>query len=667
MTAMKKPLVYLLVLTVVLSSAVCGVVYAFADELKPITTEPSDIDNQLNFLYSQLDTLKQNDGQNPWYYTVTDLDHNGSLEFIAASQHPQDRSTNLKVWEVGADRKSLVECTLSKDPDESFPDILTDVADTFHDTASGTWNYLFYDNVVLSPTEVYTSKSAYHLKDGVIGYEPYAVEHTLVAGGTRSVSHTDVNGIVISPEQYNAAGVNAFAGAERSSTSFEWLTAAQLDSVTRLVDCYSVFTGQKAPAETFPVPRPEALQQQPAPTTQPAVPTPAPTLAPAPTPAPAPVQPVYLSITKNPTNENRTQGETAYFVSCANTYESLTWTFVSPNGGEYSVQSFARMYADAPVGGQNSTTLSIGNVAPDMSGWGTYCTFYYKGQTARTTTAYLYVSAPPQPKPAPSGSYSAVVTDYSYSTVSLLVENKVPVTLSQSICDIDGSLFIGASASVYWDGQNVTYCHITGDRPPVPPVYGSMSGTANEAGGGYAIDLSNGTQVYVDAWKCSVSGLFYDGAPCVVYYTDYPSSDNIYSVDITGREHYVGPVYGDMGGTAYSGGGGYAINLDNGTQVFADAWDCNVSGSFYEGAPCTVHYINYPSSDNIISVDIYGDSNPALYDGPGYTHGDTYTYELHEASNPDGSTYNTVTCPNCGREVSMAYGECPYCGFDLWN
>ena len=325
------------------------------------------------------------------------------------------------------------------------------------------------------------------------------------------------------------------------------------------------------------------------------------------------------------------------------------------------------MYADAPVGGQNSTTLSIGNVAPDMSGWGTYCTFYYKGQTARTTTAYLYVSAPPQPKPAPSGSYSAVVTDYSYSTVSLLVENKVPVTLSQSICDIDGSLFIGASASVYWDGQNVTYCHITGDRPPVPPVYGSMSGTANEAGGGYAIDLSNGTQVYVDSWKCSVSGLFYDGAPCVVYYTDYPSSDNIYSVDITGREHYVGPVYGDMGGTAYSGGGGYAINLDNGTQVFADAWDCNVSGSFYEGAPCTVHYINYPSSDNIISVDIYGDSNPVLYDGPGYTHGDTYTYELHEASNPDGSTYNTVTCPNCGREVSMAYGECPYCGFDLWN
>ena len=98
MTVMKKPLIYLLVLTMVLSTAVCGVVYAFADELMPITTEPSDIDNQLNFLYSQLGTLKQNDDPNPWYYTVTDLDHNGSLEFIAASQHPQDRSTNLKIW-----------------------------------------------------------------------------------------------------------------------------------------------------------------------------------------------------------------------------------------------------------------------------------------------------------------------------------------------------------------------------------------------------------------------------------------------------------------------------------------------------------------------------------------------------------------------------------------
>ena len=276
MVKSKRILAYLLVLTMLASMAVMASAGAYADgELQNITMDPTDIDNQLSFIFSQASSLKQNDG-NTWYYTVTDLDHDGSLEFIAASQHPQDRSTNLKVWEVGADRRSLTECTLAKDPEESFPDILTDVADTFHNTATNTWDYLFYDNVVISPTNVYTSKSAYHLKDGVISYEAYAVEHTQLAGGARNVTHTDANGAAISPEQYNAAGVNAFAGCERSSTNFQWLTEAKINSLMNVIDTYAVFSGAKQPVEVFPVPKPEALQAPAA--------TPAPTAAPAPAP-----------------------------------------------------------------------------------------------------------------------------------------------------------------------------------------------------------------------------------------------------------------------------------------------------------------------------------------------------------------------------------------------
>ena len=574
----KRIIVYLLALTMLVSMAVCTGVSAFADDLKPITMETTDIDNQLAFIQTQISGLKQNDG-NTWYYTVTDLDHDGNLELIAASQHPQDRSTNLKVWEVSADRNSLSECSLAKDPEESFPDILTDAADTFHDTASNTWNYLVYDNVVISPTEVYTSKSAFRLKDGVISYDAYAVERTLVVNGMRSVSHTDSSGIAISPEQYNAAGVNAFAGQERSSTNFEWLTADKADSLTNLIDSYAVFSGVKAPSEAFPVPKPAALN--------------APTAAPAPSAPPAPAQPVYLSITKNPTNENRTEGATALFVSCANTYESLTWTLVSPNGGEYSVAGFRSLFGGASVTGENSTTLSIANVSTAMNNWGAYCTFYYRGQTARTATAFMYISA--KAKSAPSGNYSGYVLDWNYSSVTLNVADTVTVTVPQSICVIEGELSVGASASVYWDGQNVTYCYIKGTGYDPGPTYGSMGGTAHEGGGGFAIDLYDGSQVYVDSWKCNVSGYFYDGASCVVYYQDYPSSDNIYSVDISGAD--------------------YDMN-DTDTQ---------------------------------------------------YTYGETYVYELHDAYNDDGSSYDTVTCPNCGREVSMAYDSCPYCGFGLWD
>ena len=530
MVKSKRILAYLLVLTMLASMAVMASAGAYADgELQNITMAPTDIDNQLSYIFSQVSSLKQNDG-NTWYYTVTDLDHDGSLEFIAASQHPEDRSTNLKVWEVGADRNSLTECTLAKDPEESFPDILTDVADTFHNTTTDTWDYLFYDNVVITPADVYTSKSAYHLKDGIISYEAFAVEHTLLIGGARNVTHTDANGVAIAPEQYNAAGVDAFAGCERSSTNFQWLTAAKLDDQMSLIDAYSVFSGLKAPTEIFPVPKPEALQ---APTATP-MPTPAATAAPAPA-APAPVQAVYLTITKNPTNENRSEGGTALFVSCANAFESLTWTMVSPDGGEYSVASFRNIFG-ANVTGESSTTLSVANVTTAMNGWGAYCTFYYKGQTARTTTAFMYITAKKN-NSAPSGAYSASVTDWNYSSVTLWVANTVSCTVPWGKCDVDGDLYVGAPASVSWNGSDVTYVYISGSKTPAAPVYGSMSGTAYEGGGGFSIYLSNGTSVYVDGWKCNVSGYFYEGATCVVYYENSPSASNIYSVDIYGSSY----------------------------------------------------------------------------------------------------------------------------------
>ena len=60
---------------------------------------------------------------------------------------------------------------------------------------------MFYDNVVISDYDVYTVKCSVSMDDGVIGYVPYAVEHTQINNGLRNVSHTDANGFAISPEQ----------------------------------------------------------------------------------------------------------------------------------------------------------------------------------------------------------------------------------------------------------------------------------------------------------------------------------------------------------------------------------------------------------------------------------------------------------------------------------
>ena len=574
----KRILSVLLALVMILSLCACGIApqtakaetpeapaaaetSAQADAAAPAAeapaapqTELSDIDAQLVLISQQAGKLLQPTGELPWYYTVTDLDHNGRLEFIAASQHPSDRSTNLKLWEVSNDRSALTECGVKKDEDESFPDLMTDSTDTFHVAADDSWNYMFYDNILVSDQEIYTIKSSFKLKDGVISYEAYAQEHTLVKNGMRYISYTNPNGADISQADYSAAGVNAFSGAERSNTSFEWLVAEDAKDLAKLTDCMMVFVGMKKAPETFPVPKPAALS---APL---ATATPAPTLTPVITPAPTPVPvPTYLTITKNPTNENKRSGQTAQFVACANAFDSLNWVLVSPYGQEYTPAQFARMYADAPVYGEYSTTLSISNVAEDMSGWGAYCTFFYKGQTARTSTAYLYVSPTPRPAPTPQpqegGVYYGSVSDWNYSTVSVNLDGSTIVALPWDICNLSGEIYYGAPATAYWQGTttkglNFTYCLIEGSQPGPDPTPGSMSGYAHEGGGGFAIDLANGSQVFVDSWNCKVEGQFYDGCSAIVYYYGSPTSDNIYLAEIYGNMGLIVPTEEDQGGWA---------------------------------------------------------------------------------------------------------------------
>ena len=669
------------------------------------------VDQQIGLLFSRIAQEKQA-GQMQWYYSVTDLDHDGHLELVAAAQHPADRSTNLKVWEVSDTMDSLVEGRLNIDADESFPDILTESADTYYNKDTKTWSYMFYDNVVISDYDVYTVKCSVSMDDGVIGYVPYAVEHTQINNGIRNVSHTDANGFAISPEQFNASGVNAFASAEKSNTSFDWFVFDKA-SLSRLTDSYAVFTGEKKLTDVFPVPKPAALQGNP-------IPSPVPTK----TPAPQNTKPAYLTITKNPTNENKKQGGTAYFVACSNIYDSLTWTFVGPDGGQYSVQNFARMF-NASVSGEYSTTLSIANVTRDMNGWGAYCTFYYSGQTARTSTAYMYIEGTPTPKPTPkpvpaedqSGSFSGYVTDYSYSNVSIYVMDGPGYVsqVSRSICDIDGNIYVGAPCTLYYQGigahgPGFYYVAIKGEAPEPEVHYGSMSGTAHEGGGGYAIYLQNGSEVFVDSWNCNVEGQFYDGCSAIVYYIDSPSTANVYRADIFGKMGLIIPdedkggwagsnyPYDEMGPDPEEDQGGWAGSNypydemgpdpkeDQGGWAGSNYYDNEpepedqggwAGSNYYDNEPepedqggwaGSNYYDNEPEPEDQGGwVESSYDSEPEPEDQGGWAGSNYYDNESDYSDDlsydSDGGDNNLVTCPLCGTEFSMDLDECPACGW----
>jgi len=505
-------------------------------EVKPDASAEA-VDAQLILLFTDIGVWNQDSSGETWQYTVTDLDHNGRLELIAAKNNPDDRSTSLKMWETGKDGKGLAELTI-QNQNGIFPDIITENTDTFYTSRTDEWVYFFYDNTLFDGGAK-TVKCSVLLRDGELAVNEYAYEITLSDNnGQTLVAHTDLNGFEISAEAYNDAGMDGFAGSMRGSTNLDWFVMAEVADVTRLTGSYRVFTGEKQPPNPHVAPVPTPVPS--------AEPEPVPTLAPTPVPTPVPI---YLTITKNPTSEYRKEGESAYFVAAANTYTSLRWTMVSPDGGEYTAQTFAVLFPYAAVTGDYSTMFIIDNVSPDMSGWGAYCTFYLNDQTAHTSTAYLSVQPAPQPTPVPSGTISGTVSGYSYSTVSINLPGGGSISVNRSICEEDGSIYMGAPCDCYYDyygGSPVYYYVYIKGRQMVGPIYGSMSGTvSSHSDGNLTITLQDGNVVSVSEDIMDlVSGVLKDGCSCMVYYQNYPRSEYIYKVDVIGTNEGTGFGFG---------------------------------------------------------------------------------------------------------------------------
>lgn len=212
------------------------------------------------------------------------------------------------------------------------------------------------------------------------------------------------------------------------------------------------------PAPT-PVPTPTPAPT-PTPTPAPvATPTPAPTPTPVPTPAaPAPV------ISKQPTGETHYNNESALFIANANTWTSITWTAVAPDGTETDMDTFRSAFPGCAVSGDTTGSLKISGLNQNMTGWSFYCTFYNYGAAASTNAAPLKVLGP-----------AAVQAN----------TNNVAATVSCPIC---GSTIPASSAVCPVCGEYINENGGTGNT-------GGMEVYSNENG---AIVSRNGVNYYVD-------------------------------------------------------------------------------------------------------------------------------------------------------------------------
>ena len=194
--------------------------------------------------------------------------------------------------------------------------------------------------------------------------------------------------------------------------------------------------------------------------------------------------------------------------------------------------------------------------------------------------------------------------------------------VSRSICDIDGNIYVGAPSTLYYQGigahgPGFYYVAIQGEAPEPVVQYGSMSGTAHEGGGGFAISLQNGSEVFVDSWNCNVEGQFYDGCSAIVYYIDYPSTANVYHADIFGNMGLINPDKDHQGGWA-------------GSNYPYDEMDPDLDEGGWAGS-------NYP----------YDEMDPALDEG-GWA-GSNYPYD-EMGSNPEEDQGGWVESNDYGNE-----------------
>ena len=185
-----------------------------------------------------------------------------------------------------------------------------------------------------------------------------------------------------------------------------------------------------------------------------------------------------IVVTKHPTDETRAVGETAWFVSGAQYYTSMDWSFVDPSGRTYTVNEFRNMFPTVTVEGEFTTTLTVKNLSMELNGWAVFCNFHSSGDNASTNWGFFHVN------PSVVPTYTApTYTTPTYTTPTY-------------------DYYTYGDTTYYWDGTSLT------DFGDGSMMYTGTDGSVNFVGddGSYFNVYSDGSWDSYDAASDSFSG-----------------------------------------------------------------------------------------------------------------------------------------------------------------
>ena len=311
------------------------------EEARPKVTDAEQ--RQLIEQYADLWTVK--DSPDPWFYAITDLDHNGRLEVIAASMQGSGLFTYANFYEVSEDYSQLVSCQTSGEEWETWPDLIQETLPCYYDSASGRYAYVCEDMLRNGAAYYDQTLTAIWLENGRVQQEPLANKTTVYTdeASEPQITYQDAEGNPITQEEYEGWADRAFAGMEKSTLTLFWSeeppqTGTETDAAK---------TEEEGPA---------------------------------------------VVITKNPRSENLAAGGQTWFIAHADNAESIHWQVVDPDGTVWSLQETMELHPGLQLQELELDTLGVYNVPLTFDGWGVQAVFDGPGGTAVTEPAYLYIS-----------------------------------------------------------------------------------------------------------------------------------------------------------------------------------------------------------------------------------------------------------------------------------
>ena len=301
--------------------------------------------------------------ESPWFYTFTDLDHNGCLEVIAATTQGTGVFTYVNFWEIRPDGSGIE----NRWPDheetegpEDWPEIVQDSLPCYYDALAGCYYYPCENVTRDGYAHQYYSWQALCLKDGAADWDYLASKNVNWRDEDTGEDYPDAvtvcedaAGNPISEQDYDSMVEKRFAGMEKSELQLTWV---------RVENPWPEEEPLSGDAEAAGLQDSSLFAEGPA-----------------------------VVITKNPTSESIAVGGKTWFIAHADNAVSLSWQLVDPEGTVYSLEQAMERHPGLSLQALEGDTLAVSNAPQSLNGWGIQAVFDGEGNLAVTTPAYIYV------------------------------------------------------------------------------------------------------------------------------------------------------------------------------------------------------------------------------------------------------------------------------------